>query len=67
MNDSLLQSTFGDEYGALVHKEKHAIRSDFAHATESEGISCNEYHRRIGTGNLRKYAACLLIQSKRTQ
>ena len=52
----------GDEYTKLSINEQFIVRQDYESAYNEDGVSLPEYRDRIGKGNLRSYASCLVIQ-----
>ena len=50
------------EFDELNDAEQSAITDDFTQTCRDEqDMSTTEYMRRIGAGNLKSYAACLLV------
>jgi hypothetical protein len=55
-----LRSAFGREWYLLgPPRARIAVLAGFTDASDSEGLTANEYRRRIGAGNLQAYADCL--------
>ena len=55
----ILEQVFTAEWINLENKDQQKIALDFLDAANNEDCSAREYQRRIGAGNLAKYARCL--------
>jgi len=55
----ILEQVFNAEWVNLEGKAQQRIALDFLDAANNENCGAREYARRIGSGNLAKYARCL--------
>jgi hypothetical protein len=54
-----------DELKELDQERRDAIIKDLVDAIQDSDLKIFDYYNRIGKGNLRGYADCLLVQNKR--
>ena len=59
MDCSLFAEIFGDEWVNLTPAQRGLVGNDYHLAVFEDGCTLSEYQRRIGTGNLASYVACL--------
>lgn len=60
-----LTLAFPDELSALDRERAYLVYQDYLLAFNEDGCAASEYARRIGKGNLKAYADCLIVGQKR--
>lgn len=61
----LESSALGAEYIVLGSDDAKLVRDDYMDAANKDRCTAREYARRIGTGNLAAYVACLRVHAVR--